>query len=60
LTFESEVAMRGGVLASGDATTVRARTEDGFQIVTEGAQQEFMQGGVNQLVEQMKAAIRTP
>lgn len=60
LTFESEVAMRGDLLASGNAATVRARAEDGFQIVTEGVQQEFMQGGVNQLVEQMKAAIRAP
>jgi len=60
LTFESEVAMQGDVLAGRNATTVRARLEDGFQIVTEGARQEFMQRGVNQLVEQMKAAIRAP
>jgi hypothetical protein len=60
LTFESEVAMRGDMLAGGSATTVQARTEDGFQIVTDGVQQQFTQGGVNQLVERMKAAIRVP
>lgn len=60
LTFESEVAMRGDVLAGGNAATVRARTEDQFQIVTEPTRQEFMQAGVNQLVEQMKAAVRAP
>ena len=60
LSFESELAMHGDMLAGGKDAVVRAQTEQQFQLVTDGARQKFIQGGVNELVQQIKASIRTP